>query len=415
MVSTVIKNLVQKFLPKEKIDLLVHTFFNYLDKMVNMLSPLVIIRVLHNELLYNDIEYVLSSSIILSVLVDFGLSSYYFYGYRQSEDKKEYIHTIERSFFLLFALQTVFVFAFVGLYFITKSPFLIVYACILIRTLFLSYTNFKFNTFRVIDKPSKIFFITIPVNLFSLLIFYIAYTYYSKVTIYYFMGLAVFELVYVVYSFLKYSDLRIKQFWPTLKTSVIFAWPLMINVFLINTISNYGKIYAFQNLPAASMTRLALLQRFMIIIQLAHTASTSFFLKKIFDKKSVTIDLKVFKSYSSSMVISVLLIIGCIQVNNSYGLVKYLPFDMSFWFLIVFFIFYAYGAYLSTYFTVLNKNKLRMYSSTVMVVLYMAALWIFKPSTLIQLTLVMLTTMGINLVFTLYYLNKNGVFKHSEI
>jgi len=396
-------------------NLFIHTVFNYMDKAVNLLSPILVIRILHNQLLYNKIEYVLSSSIILSVLVDFGLSSYYFYGYRQSEDKKEFIHSIERCFLLLFTLQAIFVFGSVGMYFILRTPALIVYTCILIRTLFLSYTNFKFNTYRAIDQPSKIFYITIPVNLISFALFYMAYMHFSKLVIYYFIGLAGFELIYIVYSFTKYSDLRIKQFWPLLKTSILFAWPLMINVFLLNVIINYGKIYAYKHFTPDEMTTLALMQRFMFILQLSHTAAASFFLKKIFEKKSITLDYKVLKSYSSSMVTSVILIAGCIYINNAFHVTKSLPFNSTFWLLVIFFLFYCYGAYFSTYFTLLNRNNTRMVISMVTVAIYMACMYILKPGNLTQLIWLMMVTMGLNLAYALYFLYKNNVLKYSLV
>jgi len=407
------KAIRNKFTNKENIDLFVHTIFNYIDKIVNLLSPLLVIKFLHNQLLYNKIEYILSSALILSVLIDFGLSSYYFYGYRQSEFKEKYILSVEKCFLLLYTVQVFLVIVLVSVYFVTLNQALIIYICLFIRTLFLSYTNFKFNTYRMIDRPSAIFFITIPVNLFAFSLFYILYKYQSPQVLYYFLVLFLFEIGYTVSALIKHKHFDIKSLWNLLKVSFFFAWPVMVNVFIINTIGNYGKIYAYQNLTPSAMTSLSLMQRFMVIITLAHTASNSFYLKKIFDTKEVKLDFQIFKKYTSGMISSTFLVVLCVVINNAFHVVVKLPLDFSFAFLTLFFVLSSYTGFLGTYFTVLNKNNLRMITSVITIVIYMGGLWLIKPVTLFQLTLIMLVTIVLNLFYIIGFLLNNKVIKFS--
>src|ERR1700733_15222255 len=109
-----------------------HSILNYLDKAVSLISPIVILKFLHNNLLYNKIEYILSSSIILSVFWDGGLASYYFYGYRISSDREKYVQEIEADFFALFAAEAFMSLLVLAAGFAFFSYSILVFACVLI-------------------------------------------------------------------------------------------------------------------------------------------------------------------------------------------------------------------------------------------------------------------------------------------
>jgi len=402
-----IKNI--KFPIKESF--IVHSILNYADKAINLISPIIILKFLHNDFLYNKIEYILSSSIILSVILDAGLSSYYFYGYRTSEDKEQYFERIEGTYLTIFTFQAIVG----GLLLLTailfRSQQILIYCCLLIRGLFLSYTNFKFNTYRVRNEPSKIFLITISVNVISLIVFIILYNINKSQEGFYFAGFFAFQILVILFNI---SKLRFNQFRDTLqiiKVGFLFSWPLVINVFILNIITNYGKVYAFNHLSSHNMTTLSVLQRFMVIIQLAHTSSISFFLKKIFDAEVPVLEGEMFRKYSTMLLGSIFLVVAGIAVNNFFHLVKPIEFDGVFVATIVFYVFNCYCAFLGTYFTLFNKNKVRLVSSIAVVLIYFAALWILKPQTLLALMLIMVGVIFLNLIYILLFLARKKIIR----
>lgn len=391
---------------------ILHSILNYVDKAVSLISPIVILKFLHDDILYNKIEYILSGSIILSVFLDGGLSSYYFYGYRNSTNKESYIKKIEENYLTLFSIETIISLLVLIVSLIFYSQKIAIYSCLFVRSIFLSFNTFKFNTYRVKNAPSKIFIITISVNLATLAIFLILYHFNKEQEVFYFTGYFLFQFLFIFLQKRSISKLlEFKELFKILKISFLFSWPLIINSFVINIIINYGKVYTYDHLSTEYMTNLSVLQRFMVIIQLAHTSSISFFLKKIFDAEVPTLDLSILKKYTGMMFGSALLVTIAIIVNNVLHLIKPIAFDTTFFVLIIFYILYCYSAFLSTYFTLFNQNKTRLISSVSIVLIYVGALWIIKPATLLSIALIMLFVITLNLIYAIFFLYKKEVIK----
>lgn len=392
--------------------LLYFSALNYVDKFISLISPLIILKLFHNNDLYNQVEYILSISIILGSLLDFGLSKYFFYGYRNDEDKNKFVKEIETGYLIMFALQTAIVVIALIIYPFASYEIIIVWSCILIRGIFLAFTNFKLNIYRLTDNAAKIFYISIPVSIISIIILVAAY-HHSKNVGFYFMGIFIFELLYIIYHFRNFKQRSIS--WDTMKglmvSSFKFAWPTVINTFVLSYVLNYGKIYAYNYMSKDNMTTLALMQRFMVVTLLAHSSAAAFFTKEIFAEGEIVLGWKLVRSYTEIMIGSIVMLVAGVWVNNFFHFVTQVQLNATFFLLLAFYVSNCYSAFIGTYFSVLNTNATRLMGCIIMAVIFFGAIWIIRPQTTLSLSATMAVVMFMYLGFIIVYLQRKGVIR----
>lgn len=402
------KNVSIPLLLKKNKILFLYAIFNYIDKGISLIIPLTILKLFNDLEYYNSIEYILSSSIILSTVLDLGLSSYYFFGYRNEEEKVLYVKKIEQCYSFLFFIEFIIIIIFLVYYGVNKNENLMFFICIMIRSVFVSFSTFKLNTYRLTNSPHRIFLITIPVNLVAFLIFILGYNYSSGV-IWYFSGLLIFELLFLFRSIYSNKMFLFKDIAIILKKGMLYSWPVIINVFVLNYLMNYGKIYAFSHMSTYEMTNISLIQRFMIIITLAHSSAASFYLKQIYDQKKLKIDNKIMKSYNLMIIGAIFIMIFAVLLNNYFNFIGHINFNIQFVFLLIFYILNSYSAFFGTYFSVLNKNKIRLLACSSLLIIFIGSIWIIKPDNLAKLTGIMTLIMSFYFIFVVIFLLKKKI------
>ena len=76
-----------------------YSFFNFVDKILIFLLPLIILKIYDDKNLYNSIEYIYSIAIIIVIFFDLGLKNYTFYFLKHSKYLNEDIKKIENTFY----------------------------------------------------------------------------------------------------------------------------------------------------------------------------------------------------------------------------------------------------------------------------------------------------------------------------
>lgn len=80
------------------------SILNFLEKFLAYLSPLLIIQIFDDRVLYNQIELIYSFSIIFNIFFDFGLRGYFTYSLRKIKNKRQYSIEVLNYFNSLFLL-----------------------------------------------------------------------------------------------------------------------------------------------------------------------------------------------------------------------------------------------------------------------------------------------------------------------
>jgi len=267
---------------------------------------------------------------------------------------------------------------------------LLVLVCI--RTFFTFLTGFYSNIFRLKDDPSKIYVITIAVNVSSLVLLIIAYFLaWSPVVIYFFMPSALALLV-VASKFIatELKHFNFNDFLAFLKSSMIFAWPIMLNSLLMNFMNNYAKIYAYGNLSQEEMTEIAYLMRIGMLIQLSHAAFSAFYSKSLFMDVKEKFNMKIFKQYNVALLFSVFMVVLLILFTNYFlGSFIKISLELSSFLFLFYIVIWCYIGYLELYFGVLNVNRKTLYYSMISSVFYIFLLRSFDNISLLQLSVFM--------------------------
>ncbi|MFY0593244.1 hypothetical protein [Roseivirga sp.] len=275
---------------KETKALLKFTFLNFLDKGLNFLLPLAILLFFQDNLIYNEIEYVLSVALILATFADLGFRSYLFYGYKESVGREEYFLSrtskVFNTLFLLYVLSTVLIAT--SIYFVNHPVSKMTAGYIGLRFIYIFFTNYKSVIYRFDDKPSRLFRWTIPGTILSLLLLLTVFKAGWVLRLdYFFFGSAVVLLVFFLKDFRIGSMADLTLLKSYFFKVISYSWPLILNGAMVSVVNNFGKIYAFNSLSDSEMSEISLMLRIGMIIQLAHLSSMTFFSKKLFLSKSV--------------------------------------------------------------------------------------------------------------------------------
>src|SRR5690606_29574424 len=89
---------------------------SYLDKAIIFLLPLLVFQFFKDQRVYVSIEYIYSVTTVIIPLIDLGLSGYFFYAYRNSDNLEATLKTFVQTFQRLYLLLSI-----IGLGFITVN------------------------------------------------------------------------------------------------------------------------------------------------------------------------------------------------------------------------------------------------------------------------------------------------------
>ncbi len=399
---------------KEKRRVVFFFLLTYLDKSISFALPLVLLFVVKDNLLYTSVEVAYSYATIIIVVAEIGITNYLFFGYRESNDKERFIEKSELYFKALFVLYTILYSFGIGLLYMFGYENFILILLIGVRTQYLFYVNFYSNIYRLKETPSKIYVITLIVNLTSILLLIFADQFANSYTVVFFLFAFLILIIGASVTFLKdFHQFKLSEFLDFSNKALKFSWPIILNLLAMNFVNNYAKIYAYQNLSQQEMIEISFILRIGMIIQLTHSAFASYFSKSLFMDKSRKFDWKIFKKYAIiiglSSALSILIILITDYALNSYILID---FNTRTVFFLLYIVLWCFVGYLELYFGVYNANRMILYFSIISSIVYIALL---KSSTEISLNLIsifMLISGLLNLTMVIFGLRRLHVFSN---
>ncbi|MEZ4792893.1 MAG: hypothetical protein R2783_05385 [Gelidibacter sp.] len=389
---------------------------SYFDKAIIFLLPLLVLQLFKDQTVYLSIEYIYSITIVVIPFLDFGLSGYFFYLYRNAQDKKKVINDITRLFHLVyFALCIVGIALIVVHYFIFKIDDYIIY--IVSRAVFVMTFSFLASYYRLINKPHKGLYVTIVANVLSLLFLFIYVFLGLQFELWLiFIGQILFCIVYFIKVardvILKWSRVYKKlQISPTIKQSLLFSWPSIIQVFIMMYIANYGKIHALDNMSLDDGTLLSLTQRFSMLIQLTHASVLAFMIKEMFvsgHEKEIQkgILFKYLLLLTASTFAVLAMIIGyLVYYDYEFGNVVFIVLAITIYTYI-----WCITSYLETYYSRENKNSIKLYLALINGFFFILILSLKDFGYLERITLAMLVSTSITLMASIVILKKRKYY-----
>ncbi len=389
---------------------------SYVDKAVIFLLPIIVLFFFRDKTVYVSIEYIYSITIVLIPLIDVGLSTYFFYQYRNSDDHNKTVETFKKVFQRLYL-----VISFLGLFAILLNLFVFEYekfiVFIVFRVLFVLVTTFLASYYRLINKPEKVVLITIVSNFISLsfLLFYFFFDYDFSLWLI-FAGQILFSLFYFFKSFnlvflVKQSTVSFNKIKTVLKGSVLFSWPTIIQIFLIMYITNYGKIHALTNMPIEDGVLLSLIQRFSMVIFLTHSSLLAYMVKSIYIEKNILgINKKILFKYLGLLIMTmiiVMLISGIYLVYNYDQDNVQRPIFIATLIIVQTFMSCVY-AYLELNYGRENKNIIKLYLAIFGAVLFFSLLMFLKIDFLEKIAIAMFISTFASLLLSVTILYKRN-------
>ena len=386
----------------------IYSFFNFVDKILIFLLPLIVLKIYDDKNLYNSLEYIYSLSVIIVIFFDLGLKNYTFYFLKQSSDLNKDIKKIDNTFYfflIILSLSLILFFTFFEKFY---NQILIL---IFIRVIYLTLISFYKIYFRAKDKPSKIFLFSIPVNILTLILMILNFLYLKENSLLIFF---VFQILLILlYFFFRINFIykiksNIKNYISILKKSFYFSYPLMLSILFYNFMLNYGKIYSFNFLSQEQMSFLSLVQRMFVILTFFHATYVSYFQKRIFISDDRFINKTIFVDYFKIIIfISVILLILTPFVAN-YVKIEILNYKIVI-LLFLHSILWCLSSFFDMYLTKTNNNKSILFSMIISLIIFVGILFSFQNNFLLIFCFALNFSTVIYLFLIIFKINRIGI------
>lgn len=276
-----------------------YTLLNFIDKGINFCVPIAILF-LFNKKVYSDIEYIISTSLLISYFLDFGVKTYSFYDYRNRKEKA--IEDTKASLDTILVIQ-------LPLYCVGLIIYPnIITVAISLRAFFFSF-QYIYSTYnRLIDSPYKSFYYSIPINIIHLGIAFILYTCENSYNIYwYIVSFSIFTLCYIK-SFICSSDKykKIKKATSYAICSIRYSWPIMLCLISSTYVQNLIKIYGYDLITVDTYACYSLTLRLFMLALLLHQSVVSYYQKEVFVRKEFSF--RLFSYYTTFVFVGFVLV-----------------------------------------------------------------------------------------------------------
>ena len=388
------------------------TFLNYIDKAISFAMPLLVLYILKDIVLYNNIEVVFSYANIIVVIADLGIRIFFLYDYGHQPGEEQYGYTQRVKTYFNLSFLFYWVLSVVLCLTLNKLPvYGILMPFICIRTLLMLFINFFSVYYRLTDKPKHVLYYSIIINVLSIVLFLGSFKFFHSINLWWFFGVQmVFTLLYMVYGFKFFSVDNIKKGYNYIAVALKYSWPLIVNILLLTFINNYGKIYAFKNLPEESMFTFSYVLRIGMIVQMAHASIMGYYAKSIYANKSNKVDYKVYKIYNVSIGMAVFLAIAALYVVNLFHIIKKIDDFGLVVILFVYLLLWCQIAYFEQYINKMNKNKLILLFAVISMVVYLGMLFANPKPTINYVSVCMIASAIVNLALVLAFMKKYRLF-----
>lgn len=387
---------------------------SYLDKAIIFLLPLIVLYFFKDKTVYVTIEYIYSVTVVVIPLLDFGLSGYFFYAYRNSKNHEETIKIFVSVFKRLYLLISL-----TGILFITIHycgfEFEKYIIFIVFRLLFVLATTFLASYFRLNNKPEKAVYITLFSNFLSLLFLFGYFFSNSEFSLWLiFFGQIFFSLFYFFKSIIDIFFSNSRKFekfqiYKLIKKALLFSWPSIIQVFIMMSIVNYGKINVLTKMTLDDGVLLSLVQRLSMILFLTHSSLWAFLIKDVYvDKNLLVINKGILLKYMVILTFTFLMIlmITGVYLVYSYDDLSRVSF-ISFLIIGQTFLACIY-AYLELHYGRENKNIIKLYLALFSGSLFVVLLIVLNMSFLERFSIAMFVSTLTSLLLSIFVLYKRN-------
>jgi hypothetical protein len=387
-----------------------YTILNYIDKAVTFLVPLMVLYLFGDRPLYNEVEYIFSIGAVATVLIDLGVSSYLLYAYRTSDDKGALVNKVESHFHLLFVLWSGFGLLVMTATMILEVRSLEIFLFVIIRSLGLFLITFYANYFRLVDNPSRIFGLTLLVNLATILILIVVSSSASKLHLWhFFLAQGLLVCGSVAHFVRDRGRTTVRKLAGYLKSAIIYSWPVVINVFVFMFINNYGRVYARNALSEGEMFHISFVQRLCLIIQLAHSSSIAYVTKRVFSDQLGGISARVFLLYVMMLGSGLVLLALAFQAVRMFSVTADLSIDWLTICLVIYTLLWCLGAFFEMYLNRMNQNRYVLLFGVLTGLSFFVILESLPFEPLVNIAGAMCISMAINVSLILYFLYRRGV------
>ncbi len=378
--------------------LLLYTVLNYLDKAFAVAVPLVLLWATKDQGLYNQVEYIYALGALAVVALELGVRNYLLFGYREAPDRDQFLVDGHNHFLLLnllyagLGLLVIGTLAALGL----GSPGL--WLLVGVRTLYNALFSFYSILVRLQDRPSAVFALSLGANAGTCLLVGLFYFWGGRLTL---------PLVFATQALLVAALVGIalrRRLWRQflslrayLRKTLAYAWPIILNVFLVVAIQNVGKLYAQNALSADEMTRLALAQRITMVIHLGHGSAIGYLSKRIFIDPLARVNPKILALYSGMVSLGVVLAMLSVLLLGIIIPGRLAFWDPVFWVLVAYTVAWCFVSYVELYVNKANHNRYVPLFTVVGSFFFLAVLALPGATTLVRISVAMLVGMIVNL------------------
>ena len=370
--------------------------FNYVDKFLVFLLPLVVLYITKSMDTYNKIEYIYSIANVILPFFGF-IASYAFYGYKISREKGEEGFIIRYRAFQSLMITILF---FLGIivsgfvpHFFSSISFSISFL-IIIRFVFLQTVSNNNVYYRLIDKPVLFLLYSIICSIFSGILVFFFGTNEHYTLLCFFIPQLVMVLLYGFEIVQKKGMIKWRALSHFFVASINFAWPTVMNSTIVAFIMNYGKIYAYNCLSSYEMYNFSYLMRISMIIQMAHASMISYYGKDLYTKGYSS---SFYKKYLFVITTAFLFTVCFVFFFNSYANVEKLTIDTTAFLIFIYTFIHCCGASLELFFSRVNMNRSVLGMSIISCIVFFILIFVFGVNDLQILVIYMV-------VYSLLYL-----------
>lgn len=380
-------------------ELLKYTIFNYIDKFMVFVLPMVVLFLTKDTKIYNDIEYIFSVANLSVTVLEIG-RLYLFYGYKISGDRTLFLIKTKNYFLfiqLLYSLLGICIYPFISA---LQSPIGSLYIFILIRSLYILFINFFNSYFRLVGSPSRIFWFSIPVNVISVILIYSCLKWGLTLEMF-FLPQCLISLGSVLLFLFRFRWEWTVGLISYIKRGLLYAWPSILNVLIVSFVNNYGKIYAYNFLSESEMYNFSYIFRIVMIIQMTHASVLAYYSKEIFTNEKKGLDKSILKLYSLFIGMAVVLSVIFILIFNRFFATKQVRIDIVFFLILFYVLLWSFNAFFEIYYNKTNNNKFILLFSLIGGGVYLLLLFGLGVKGIKSLSIYMLISVSINFILIL--------------
>lgn len=385
--------------------LVAYTALNYLDKGFAVAVPLIVLWTTRDQILYNQLEYLYSIGALAVVVLELGVRNYLLFGYREARERDRFMADGHNHFLLLNLIYATVSLALAALLAALGwgSPGL--WLLMVVRALYSGLFNFYSILVRLEDRPSAVFALSLGANGGTCLLVALFWWLGWRLTLpMVFLTQALLILGLVILAIRRRLWQQVGSLFTYLGRTLAYAWPIILNVFLVVAIQNTGKLYAQNALSPDEMTRISMAQRMTMVIHLGHGSAIGYLSKRIFMDSLTGVNSKVLGLYSGMVGLGVLLAVLAVLLLGVLIPGRLSISDPVLWVLVAYTMAWCFVSFIELYVNKANHNRYVPLFTVIGSGFFLVTLALPGQGTLLKIVVAMLMGMIANLLLMIWFL-----------